>query len=55
MRDSGFTCRRLAVTALLFSLMLAPDGGRLSKTARQDVKNAVSYGLNVDCGLHDYL
>ena len=38
-----------------FVVGLAPDGGRLSKTARQDVKNAVSYGLNVDCGLHDYL
>jgi uncharacterized NAD-dependent epimerase/dehydratase family protein len=30
-----------------FVVGLAPDGGR--------VKNAVSYGLNVDCGLHDYL
>jgi uncharacterized NAD-dependent epimerase/dehydratase family protein len=38
-----------------FVVGLAPDGGRLSKTVRQDVKNAVSYGLNVDCGLHDYL
>jgi uncharacterized NAD-dependent epimerase/dehydratase family protein len=38
-----------------FVVGLAPDGGRLSKTARQDVKNAVSYGLNVDCGLHDYI
>jgi uncharacterized NAD-dependent epimerase/dehydratase family protein len=34
---------------------LAPDGGRLSSTARRDVKNAVSFGLDVDCGLHDYL
>jgi uncharacterized NAD-dependent epimerase/dehydratase family protein len=38
-----------------FVVGLAPDGGRLSKTARQDVKNAISFGLNVDCGLHDYL
>jgi uncharacterized NAD-dependent epimerase/dehydratase family protein len=38
-----------------FVVGLAPDGGRLSATARRDVKNAISYGLNVDCGLHDYL
>ncbi len=34
---------------------LAPDGGRLSASARQDVKLAVRLGLNVDCGLHDFL
>jgi uncharacterized NAD-dependent epimerase/dehydratase family protein len=34
---------------------LAPDGGRLSGKARQDVKSAIERGLNVDCGLHDYL
>jgi uncharacterized NAD-dependent epimerase/dehydratase family protein len=34
---------------------LAPDGGRLPPKARQDVRNAIAYGLNVDCGLHDYL
>jgi uncharacterized NAD-dependent epimerase/dehydratase family protein len=38
-----------------FVVGLAPDGGRLTPTARQDAKNAISYGLNVDCGLHDYL
>jgi uncharacterized NAD-dependent epimerase/dehydratase family protein len=38
-----------------FVIGLAPDGGRLSSTARQDAKNAISYGLDVDCGLHDYL
>ena len=38
-----------------FVVGLAPDGGRLSSKARQDAKKAVSYGLNVDCGLHDYL
>jgi len=38
-----------------FVVGLAPDGGRLPPTARQDIKNAISYGLNVDCGLHDYL
>jgi uncharacterized NAD-dependent epimerase/dehydratase family protein len=34
---------------------LAPDGGRLSQTAREDVKSAIQAGLNVDCGLHDFL
>jgi uncharacterized NAD-dependent epimerase/dehydratase family protein len=34
---------------------LAPDGGRLPGSARNDIKKAISLGLNVDCGLHDYL
>ena len=34
---------------------LAPDGGRLSSAARGDVLAAIRRGLNVDCGLHDYL
>ncbi len=38
-----------------FVVGLAPDGGRLSLAAREDAKNAIIYGLNVDCGLHDYL
>ncbi len=34
---------------------LAPDGGRLPSAAREDVKYALESGLNVDCGLHDFL
>ena len=34
---------------------LAPDGGRLSEQARKDVLSALELGLNVDCGLHDFL
>jgi uncharacterized NAD-dependent epimerase/dehydratase family protein len=34
---------------------LAPDGGKLSLTARSDIQSAIQLGLNVDCGLHDYL
>lgn len=34
---------------------LAPDGGRLSAKAREDVKKAVQIGLNIDSGLHDFL
>ena len=34
---------------------LAPDGGRLSAAARADVVAAISAGLDVDSGLHDFL
>lgn len=34
---------------------IAPDGGRLSAAAREDIKKALQSGLNVDCGLHDFL
>jgi uncharacterized NAD-dependent epimerase/dehydratase family protein len=34
---------------------LAPDGGRLSASARQDIAKAIQLGLNIDCGLHDFL
>jgi len=34
---------------------LAPDGGRLDDAARSDIRRSVRLGLNVDCGLHDYL
>ena len=38
-----------------FVVGLAPDGGRLSPEAREDVKRAIRLGLDVDCGLHDFL
>jgi len=38
-----------------FVVGLAPDGGRLSPRGREDVKKAIQFGLNVDCGLHDIL
>jgi uncharacterized NAD-dependent epimerase/dehydratase family protein len=34
---------------------LAPDGGRLAEPERAEVLEAVDRGLNVDCGLHDFL
>ena len=34
---------------------LAPDGGRLPPYARKDVLTAISMGLNVDSGLHDFV
>ena len=38
-----------------FVVGLAPDGGQLPSRARKDLKDAIALGLNVDCGLHDYL
>ncbi|MBU0560916.1 MAG: DUF1611 domain-containing protein [Bacteroidetes bacterium] len=38
-----------------FVIGIAPDGGRLSSTARDDVKYAITKGLNIDSGLHDFL
>jgi uncharacterized NAD-dependent epimerase/dehydratase family protein len=34
---------------------LAPDGGRLPRSARKDVLSALEQGLHVDSGLHDFL
>ena len=34
---------------------LAPDGGRLTPQGKEDVKEAIRLGLDVDCGLHDLL
>lgn len=34
---------------------LAPDGGRLSAKARDDILHAIELGLHVDSGLHDFL
>jgi len=38
-----------------FVVGLAPDGGRLSQSARLDIRQAVEMGLHIDSGLHDYL
>lgn len=34
---------------------MAPDGGRLPDTGRDTVVEALEAGLDVDCGLHDFL
>lgn len=34
---------------------LAPDGGRLDRSHRKDIMRAIGLGMNVDCGLHDFL
>lgn len=38
-----------------FVIGLAPDGGRLPDNARSEVINAIEMGLNIVCGLHDFL
>ncbi len=38
-----------------FVVGLAPDGGRLAPRDRAAVKEALTLGLNVDSGLHDFL
>ena len=38
-----------------FVIGLAPDGGRLDDEALENIKRAIQYGLNIDCGLHDFL
>ncbi len=44
-----------SMPATHFVIGLAPDGGRLSSEAREDVKKAIRLGLNIDSGLHDFL
>jgi uncharacterized NAD-dependent epimerase/dehydratase family protein len=46
---------RRNVTLTHFVVGLAPDGGRLSTPARADVLSALTRGLHVVAGLHDYL
>lgn len=38
-----------------FVIGMAPDGGRLPDHGRATVKQAIQHGLNIDCGLHDFL
>ena len=47
--------KRSGKAATHFVMGLAPDGGRLNERNRADIMHAVSCGLNIDCGLHDFL
>lgn len=47
--------RSLGVAPTHFVIGMAPDGGRLPEQGRDCVKQAMRAGLNVDCGLHDFL
>ncbi len=50
---SHFRSEGTPVTHLVIGV--APDGGRLDAAARADVKLAIENGLEVHCGLHDFL
>lgn len=50
---SAFRGGDLRATHLVVGL--APDGGRLSALAREHIKQSLALGLNVVCGLHDFL
>jgi uncharacterized NAD-dependent epimerase/dehydratase family protein len=45
----------VGVTPTHFVIGMAPDGGRLPDNGRACVMLAIDAGLNVDCGLHDFL
>jgi uncharacterized NAD-dependent epimerase/dehydratase family protein len=47
--------RNLGVVPTHFVIGMAPDGGRLPDSGRETVLQALEAGLNVDCGLHDFL
>jgi uncharacterized NAD-dependent epimerase/dehydratase family protein len=47
-RDAGFP-------ATHFVIGIAPDGGRLSTPIRDAIHEAITAGLDVDAGLHDFL
>ncbi|HMV49565.1 MAG TPA: DUF1611 domain-containing protein [Blastocatellia bacterium] len=46
---------RLTRKPKIFVIGLAPDGGKLPAYAREAVAQALSAGLNVDSGLHEFL
>ena len=47
--------RRSNMIATHFVVGLAPDGGRLHDRNREDILRAITRGLNIDSGLHDFL
>jgi uncharacterized NAD-dependent epimerase/dehydratase family protein len=49
------TAKRKGTPASTLIVGLAPDGGRLPPHARADILTAIDAGLDVVCGLHDFL
>jgi len=54
-RESVKFCKKTGSPANYLVMGIAPDGGRLSPEARKDVMDAISMGLHIDSGLHDFL
>ena len=52
---AAFTTLRASGQLTHFVIGIAPDGGRLTDHDRAAVRAALSSGLHVDCGLHDFL
>ncbi len=46
---------RKNLTVKFLVIGIAPEGGKLNHDARKTVKKAITQGLNVDSGLHDFL
>jgi uncharacterized NAD-dependent epimerase/dehydratase family protein len=53
--DAAAAAATAGAPAAYLVVGLAPDGGRLAPRNREDVAAALELGLNVDCGLHDFL
>jgi len=48
-------CRQQSYPATHLVIGVAPDGGRLDDDALADIRQAITAGLNVDSGLHQFL
>jgi uncharacterized NAD-dependent epimerase/dehydratase family protein len=55
LEEAVASSKKMGSPATHFVMGLTPDGGRLSNSAKDEVKNAIKFGLNVDSGLHDFL
>ena len=53
--DAASAARKAGTPATHLVIGLAPDGGRLPEAAHEAVARAIKLGLNVECGLHDFL
>ena len=55
LEDATELARKNGTTISYLVIGLTPDGGRLSQEAREDIITAITLGLNIDSGLHDFL
>jgi uncharacterized NAD-dependent epimerase/dehydratase family protein len=53
--DALAHCKTCGAGATHMVVGLATDGGKLTNEARQAVAQALELGLNVDCGLHEFI
>ncbi|MBN2485633.1 MAG: DUF1611 domain-containing protein [Bacteroidales bacterium] len=55
LEDALENARKRGERAQFLVIGMSPEGERLSKTAREDIRHAINKGLNIDSGLHDFL